>query len=416
MNPAILSLIALLIAIALSMATKLNVGVAAMAFAWLIGTFAAGWKAEQVAAGFPSSLFLTLTGVTLLFALAETNGTLDRLAHRAVGLARGQARLLPMLLFAVAFALSSVGPGAIIAVALLIPMAMAAATRAGVPRFLTALAVANGANAGNLSPISAIGIIANTKMAEAGVGGHEAKVWIANFVAHLLVMAAAYVAPRRLAAAQRGRPTRTADAAPRFEPRHWLTVAVIAAWIAGVIAFQLNVGLAAFLAASLLVLMAIADETAAMQRVPWSVIVMVCGVTVLISVLEKTGGMELFTAMLARLATPATLNGTVAFVTGLISSWSSTSGVVLPTFLPTVPGLVQKVGGGDPLAVALSINVGSALVDVSPLSTLGALCVATVADPAEARTLFRQLLLWGLSMSVVGAVLCQLLAGAMARA
>ena len=193
-NPAILSLIALLIAIALSMATKLNVGVAAMAFAWLIGTFAAGLKAEQVAAGFPSSLFLTLTGVTLLFALAETNGTLDRLAHRARwALARGQARLLPLLLFATAFALSSVGPGAIIAVALLIPMAMPVATRAGVPRFLTALAVANGANAGNLSPISAIGIIANAKMAEAGIGGHEAKVWIANFVAHLLVMAAAYV-------------------------------------------------------------------------------------------------------------------------------------------------------------------------------------------------------------------------------
>ena len=414
MNPAILSLIALLIAIALSMATKLNVGVAAIAFAWLIATFAAGWKPEQVAAGFPSSLFLTLTGVTLLFALAETNGTLDRLAHRAIGLARGQARLLPMLLFAVAFALSSIGPGAIIAVALVIPMAMAAATRAGVPRFLTALAVANGANAGNLSPISAIGIIANTKMAEAGIGGHPLKVWIANFVAHLLVMAAAYVVLGgwRLAFVAPA----AAAAAPRFEARHWLTVAVIAAWIAGVLAFQLNVGLAAFLAASLLILMAIADETAAMRLVPWSVIVMVCGVTVLIFVLEKTGGMDLFTAMLARLATPATLNGTVAFVTGLISSWSSTSGVVLPTFLPAVPGLVQKVGGGDPLGVALSINVGSALVDVSPLSTLGALCVATVADPAEARTLFRQLLLWGLSMSIVGAVICQLLAGALARA
>ena len=414
MNPAILSLIALLIAIALSMATKLNVGVAAIAFAWLIATFAAGWKPEQVAAGFPSSLFLTLTGVTLLFALAETNGTLDRLAHRAIGLARGQARLLPMLLFAVAFALSSIGPGAIIAVALVIPMAMAAATRAGVPRFLTALAVANGANAGNLSPISAIGIIANTKMAEAGIGGHPLKVWIANFVAHLLVMAAAYVVLGgwRLASVAPA----AAAAAPRFEARHWLTVAVIAAWIAGVLAFQLNVGLAAFLAASLLILMALADETAAMRLVPWSVIVMVCGVTVLIFVLEKTGGMDLFTAMLARLATPATLNGTVAFVTGLISSWSSTSGVVLPTFLPAVPGLVQKVGGGDPLGVALSINVGSALVDVSPLSTLGTLCVATVADPAEARTLFRQLLLWGLSMSIVGAVICQLLAGALARA
>jgi len=415
MNPAILSLIALLVAIAISMATKLNVGVMAMAFAWLIGVYVADFRPEQVAAGFPSTLFLTLTGVTLLFALAESNGTLERLAHRAVGLARGQTRLIPAILFFVAFLLASVGPGALITVALLIPMAMAVGTKAGVPRFLTALAVANGANAGNLSPISAIGIVANTKMAEAGVGGHEGKVYLANFVAHVLVMIGAYVAlgAWRLPPAAAG-----PDATPpeKFERKHWITVSVIGAWVAGVIGFQLSVGLAAFLAASILVLTSVADETAAMRRVPWGVIVMVCGVTVLISVLEKTGGMDLFTSLLARLASPATVNGVVAFVTGLISSWSSTAGVVLPTFLPTVPGLVAKVGGGDPLAVALSINVGSAMVDVSPLSTSGALCVAAVPEPAEARVLFRQLLIWGLSMSVVGALLCQLFAGLLARA
>ena len=417
-SPAVLSLLALLVAIALSMATKLNVGVAAMAFAWLIGTYAAGFKADQVAAGFPSALFLTLTGVMLLFALAETNGTLERLAQRAVALARGRTRLIPILLFLIACALSSVGPGAVTAVALLIPTAMAVATRAGVPRFLTALAVANGANAGNLSPISAVGILANTKMAEAGIGGHSVKVWIANLAAHVLVMAAAYALFGRWESSRDAGDAGTGGpAAPSsFERVHWLTIAVIVAWIAGVVGLQLNVGFAAFLAASLLILLSLADETASVKRVPWGVIVMVCGVSVLIGVLEKTGGMELFTALLARLATPATVDGTVAFVTGLISTWSSTSGVVLPAFLPAVPGLVQKVGGGDPLAVALSINVGSAMVDVSPLSTLGALCVATVADPMEARTLFRQLLLWGLSMAVVGAMLCQLLAGIMARA
>jgi len=413
-SPAVLSLIALLVAIALSMATRLNVGVLAMAFAWLIGTYVAGWRPEQVAAGFPSSLFLTLTGVTLLFALAESNGTLERLARRAVGLARGSTRLIPIVFFAIAFVLSSVGPGAITTVALLIPMAMAVGTRAGVPRFLTALAVANGANAGNLSPISAIGIVANTKMAEVGLGGHEGKVWVANFVAHVLVTAGAYflLGGWRLAAATSSSGNSGVE---RFERRHWITMAVIGSWIAGVIGLKLSVGLAAFLAASVLVLMAVADEAPAMKRVPWGVIVMVCGVTVLIAVLEKTGGMDLFTSLLARLASPVTVNGVVAFVTGLISSWSSTAGVVLPAFLPTVPGLVEKVGGGDPLAVALSINVGSAMVDVSPLSTLGALCVAAVADPTDARVLFRQLLIWGLSMSVVGAVLCQLLAGVMAR-
>ena len=101
--------------------------------------------------------------------------------------------------------------------------------------------------------------------------------------------------------------------------------------------------------------------------------------------LETTGGMDLFTGMIARVASPATINGVIAFVTGVISTYSSTSGVVLPAFVPMVPGLVRQVGGGDPLAVTLSINVGSALVDVSPLSTLGALCVATVVDPVAAR-------------------------------
>jgi hypothetical protein len=138
-------------------------------------------------------------------------------------------------------------------------------------------------------------------------------------------------------------------------------------------------------------------------------------VTVLIALLQATGGMDLFSSMLAALATPATINGVIAFVTGTISTYSSTSGVVLPAFLPTVPALVDQLGGGDPLAIALSINVGSALVDVSPLSTLGALCVAAVPDGAAAARLFRRLLIWGLSMSVAGAILCQLLAGPLAR-
>ena len=416
MSPAVASLVALLIAIGLSLTSRINVGVVSIVFAWIIGTTLAGLKPDQVAAGFPSPLFLTLAGVSFLFALSETNGTLERLANRAVQLTRGSGRVVPILFFLIAFTLSSIGPGAISSVALVIPLAMAISTRVGVPRFLTALMVANGANAGNLSSVAAGGVIANAKMAEAGIGGHGGKLWLASFAAHALVTAAAYIA---LGAYRKtDTPPATTDAPPlvELEKQHWITVVVIAVWIVGVVILKMNVGMAAFAAAAILVLARVTDETSSLRRVPWGVIVMVCGVSVLISLLEKTGGMELFTSMLARLASPASLNGVVAFVTGLISSWSSTIGVVLPVFLPTVPSLVTKVGGGDPVAVALSIGVGGSMVDVSPLSTLGALCVAAVADPAEARTLFRKLLIWGLSMSVVGAILCQLFAGALARA
>ena len=53
------------------------------------------------------------------------------------------------------------------------------------------------------------------------------------------------------------------------------------------------------------------------------------------------------------------------------------------------------------------MNVSAHLVDVSPLSPIGALCLAGSAS-TQSRALFNKLLAWGLSMAVVGAVLSYL--------
>jgi Na+/H+ antiporter NhaD/arsenite permease-like protein len=407
MSPAVLSLCALVAAIVISFSSRLNVGVVAIPLAWAAGIYA-GQKPDGVLAGFPSSLFITLAGVTLLFSLSEVNGTVETLARRLLRAARGSARVVPILMFVIAGAIATLGPGAIASVVLVAPLAMALGERARIPPFLTALMVANGANAGNLSPLSAVGVIANTRMASVGLGGHEWKVWAANFLAHVLVAGAAYIFMwRRLGRAE----AVDAVGVDAIAPNQWITIAIISVWIAAVVGAGAPIGLAAFAAAALIVILRAADDTGGVKRMPWAAIVMVCGMAMLVAAVEKAGGLNLFTTLLAKLATPHTINGVIAFVTGLISTASSTSGVVLPTFLPMAPGLVQQIGGGDPLAVALSINVGSSVVDVSPLSTLGAICVAAVADPAESRDLFRKLMIWGLSMSVVGALLCQLFAG-----
>ena len=286
MNPAIASLIALLLAIVLSMFSRLNIGLLAIALAWLVGVFVAGMKAEAVMAGFPATLFLTLTGVTLLFACAETNGSLQILAQRAVRLVRGNHRLLPILFFVLTCILSSIGPGAISSVALVVPLAMVIGNRAGVPNFLTALMVANGANAGNLSPISSVGVIANTKMVEAGLGNQAGKVWFANFIAHALVAAAAYFVLRKNANAK----TDTAQIEindERFSRSQLITILVISLWIIGVLFFKINLGLSAFAAAIILIIASAANELHAIKQIPWSVILMVCGVSLLIAILEK---------------------------------------------------------------------------------------------------------------------------------
>jgi len=423
---AVISVCALACAVLVSCVSRLNVGVLSLAMAWIVGVYIGKMPVTAVMAGFPSQLFLTLAGVTLLFAMAQCNGTLERLAHQAVRLCRGNCGTIPVMFFVLAAGLASIGPGNIATMALLAPLAMATAVRTGIPLFLMAIMVGDGANAGALSPFAPTGIIVNGLMARNGLPGFALQTYLYNLGAHAIVAFAGYAVfgglklfgVSRLTRARDGRasPDVVASAASDavadagdapFERRHWVTIAVIAALLVSAIAFDVHVGMAAFLGAALLVLSGAADDGEAVKRMPWRVIVMVCGVTVLISLVEKAQGLDLVVGLVARIASPSTVTGVVAFLTGVVSVYSSTSGVVLPAFLPIVPGLAAQLPGASALGIAMSMNIGGHLVDMSPLSTLGALCMAG-APPEETRPLFNKLLAWGLSMTVVGAVLCYL--------
>jgi Na+/H+ antiporter NhaD/arsenite permease-like protein len=407
----IVTLGALALAILLSCTTRLNVGLLALALAWVIGVYVADLPLRDVTSAFPVDLFLTLAGVTLLFSQAHVNGTLDILAHNAVRLCRGRVGLVPIMYFALGAAIASVGPGNIATTGLLAPMAMATAVRMRVSPFLMAIMVGNGCNAGSLSPFAPTGVIVTGLMERIGLGGFEIDTWLYNLGAHAIVAFGGYLAFGGAKLLTRADRVEAADEPPprALGAHQILTLVVIGLLILGVILLRMNIGMAAFTAAVLLTLLRAADDHAAIKGMPWSTILMVCGVTVLIGLLERTGGMEIFTDLLSSISTQATIIPYMAATVALISAYSSTSGVILPAFLPTVPGLIENVGGGSALALASTMNIAGHLVDVSPLSTIGALCIAGVPAGDASRRLFNQLLAWGLSMTIVGAALCWLL-------
>jgi di/tricarboxylate transporter len=472
MSLAALSLAALVVALAVSCVSPINIGVLAIVLAWVVGVYFGGMRIEQVLAGFPISLFLTLVGVTLLFAQAQGNGTLQLMAERAVRLCRGKPGVIPVMFFVLTAALSSSGPGNIAATALMAPLGMAAAVRYGISPFLMAIMIANGASAGSVSPIAPTGVIVNQLVEKMGLPDARLAIYANNFLAHAAVAVAGYLllggwrllsagsaarkpayGPRDSAARKPAyEPRDSAARKPAYEPRdsaarkpaydsrragsvengpaggsvedgpaqnldwrHRLTLAVIAALILGAIAFNLNVGMAAFAGALVLTLSRAANETAAFKAMPWNVIVMVTGVTVLVALLEKTGGMDLFTTFLGNVATPTSVIAVTAFFTALVSIYSSTTAVVLPAMLPIVPGLLEHIGSDQAMAVISAMVVGGHLVDVSPLSTLGALCIAAAPAGTDSRRLFNQLLAWGLSMTVVAALVCWILFGVLDR-
>jgi len=436
---AIMSIVALVILVGISCVNEdLNVGFLGIGFAIIVAGVWGNTKGAAVLKMFPTPLFMILVGVTFLFGMAQTNGTMEKLTAYSVRLCKGNTAIVPLIVFLLTTFVTTIGPGNIAGTALMAPVAMAIATRIGMPAFLMTLLVVGASNGAAFSPFAPTGIISNgiiAKMAPSlgipadALNGLAWKIHFNSTVAQAVANVGGFFILGGWAwiTQQRGAALDIDELAPKPEPfdkHQLLTLAMVAtliimvilpglpvckpffkanAWLSNMLS---NVGTVAFVLSCVLMLTGSGDSKKAIKVIPWGVIMMVCGVTVLIEVMDKSGGLNAFVKMIGAVSNPVTINGTLAFVTGILSAYSSSSGVVMPMFLPMVPGLIKEVGGGDPIAMISSINVGAHLVDTSPLSTLGALCIACAGDHEDKGALFRKLLIWGLSMSVVGAAIC----------
>ena len=439
---AIMSIIALVILVGISCVNEdLNVGFLGIGFAIVVGGIWGGMTGAKVMGSFPLSLFMILTGVTFLFGMAQTNGTMEKLTAYSVRMCKGNTALVPLIVYVLTTFVTTIGPGNIAGCALMAPVAMAIAARVGMPAFLMTLIVVGAANGAAFSPFAPTGIISNgiiAKMApQLGLAPESlnALAWKIHFNSELaqgFVNIGGFFVLGGWAwiTKQRGAAIDIDELAPKPEPfdkHQLLTLAMVAVLIILVVLPGLpgmkaafpktilnmlsNVGSIAFVLSCVLMLSGSGDSKAAVKVMPWGVMMMVCGVSVLIDVMDKAGGLNALIKMIGTVSGPVTVTFWLGLIPGAISAYSSSSGVVMPMFLPMVPGLIKEVGGGDPVALISAINIGSHLVDTSPLSTLGALCIASAGDHEDKAKLFRNLLIWGMSMSVVGAVVCYVVFG-----
>lgn len=404
------SIIALAIAIVISCITTLNIGLLSITFAFLVGVLWGGMKIADLLKGFPVSLLILLVGVSYLFSLAEANGTLEKLARYFIRGVRGRAAFLPIVYFVIAFILSSIGPGCIPVTALLAPPALLAASEIGISPFLMSLMVIYGGIAGTLSPIAATGVVANGIIAKFGLPYMGDKIYLSITIVSSVIAAIAFLLfgglrllreKKRLSASQMS--------VEKFTPIQILTVVGMGFLVVAVIFLNSDVGLTALLIGVILSALDRGTESKAIKSMPWGTILLVTGVTVLIELMGKLGGTDLLASGIAGISTPSTIALTLSFAGALISVYASTVGVVYPTFLPLVPGVLAKLGGGNPVPLVLSIVISGSLVDASPLSTLGALALASAPEKVDKNRLYRNLMIWGLSMCVIGSVLSWLL-------
>ena len=136
-------------------------------------------------------------------------------------------------------------------------------------------------------------------------------------------------------------------------------------------------GLASFGVAAILSFLNVSDETAALRRIPWGTLLLICGVGVLMNIIILTGGIDLLSDALASIMSDSTAVSILGITAGVLSWFSSTSGVVMPTLIPTVPHILTQMGSSaNPVEWVTAITMVSNTAGISPLSTGGALALA----------------------------------------
>jgi len=397
----IITLIALVIAIFIGFKKDINTGIVSIFFAFVVGTFMLGLKGKEIIAGWPTSLFFILLGMTFLFSIADVNGTLELISRKVAGLAKGNTKLLPIIFFIMSAIIAAPGPGPVVTTALMAPIAMALAKDEDIPEILMATTVVSGSIAGGLSPLAATGIIANSLALGQGLDTSRTVFLTTLLVAIIMGGLFYFIFGGYKLERKNGFNGNT----EKLNSDQKKTLIVILAVIIGILFFKWDIGLTAFSGAAVLLLLNVADEKKAISAVPWSTLLLVSGVAMLVNVITIAGGIDALSNFLAGIMTEKTAAAIMAVIAGLLSSVSSASGVVLPTLIPTVPKIVEQVGGANPYALIAAIVVGAHMVTFSPLSTLGALTLASSNSEKDKQKLFGQLLAVGLSSVAFGGIL-----------
>ncbi|MBB1163116.1 SLC13 family permease [Aquariibacter albus] len=399
----------------LATALPINMGVIAFVGAFLVGTLVAGMKAKEILGGFPADLFLTLVGITYLFALAQNNGTIDWLVRLAVRAVRGRIAAIPWIMFFIAAGLTAVGAVSPAAVAIIAPIALGFAAKHKISPLLMGLMVIHGAQGGGFSPISIYGGITNKIVEKAGLPLSEMTTMLASLGVNLAVAALLFVMlggtkllSQRVALDRGTEPADpAAGAAQGARWTQWATVIGLLVLAVLTLFYKQDIGFVSITLGLLLTLAAPQLQKGALGQVSWPEIMLIVGVSTYVGVMQKMGTIDFVGHSVAGLTSPLMAALLLCVVGAVVSAFASST-AVLGSLIPLAVPFLQGDHGVSAIGFIAAMAVSSTIVDVSPFSTNGALVLAN-ARGIPRDVFFRQLMIYGAAVTVIAPVLVWLL-------
>lgn len=419
-----LILLAIILAVYLGNKFEVNTGILALGFAYLIGSFVIGMSINDFLATFPTKLFIVIYGLSLFFNFAVCNGTLDKLARLLLYYARNFTVLLPLLLYLISTLVSGLGAGFFTTVAVMTTIGMTISTKAGLNRLLAAIPISLGALAGSNFMVSSHGVIFRNLLADTAAASQANAItqnifWV-SFLYPILVILMLIVFNARTTKKQ-GEQISFEKPEP-FTNKQKLNLVLITLFMAIILIIpilnslvdsplldyvnaRIDISLLAIVFAIIAYLTNLTDNPKEVgERVPWKTIWLVTGMSMLISVAVEAGTIELLASVINQMP-DSIIPIVITVISGVMSMFSSTLGVVAPLMFPMVVQLSEN-SVHSPALLIVAVIIGAQSTAISPFSSGGSLTLGnSLLDGEEQHHLFKNLLYKATPSGLLGSTL-----------
>ena len=450
MSAPVLSLIILAVMFLLATVLPLNMGALAFVGAFLLGSVFLGMSTTEILANFPGGLFLTIVGVTYLFAIAQNNGTIDLLVRGAVRLVGSKVALIPWVMFAITALITALGALSPAAVAIIAPIALSFAAKHKINPLMMGMMVIHGAQAGGFSPIAVYGVTVNGIIAKTELAASPMAIFLASFVFNLAIAGVLFIVlgGSKLLSSKAGRiveqaantrmkvsvGARTAgvtlqgsgsdispagvsakgttpgnsaadhaegsSAGARATVPQLVTILGLIALAVISLGFKVDVGFVSITIAIVLALVSPEAQKGAVNKISWSTVLLICGMLTFVGVLEKAGTIKFVSNGVAELGMPLLAALLICYIGGIVSAFASSTAILAALIPLAVPFLATGEIGAVGVIAALAVS--ATIVDVSPFSTNGALVLANAPENVDKEKFYKQILAYSGIVVVAG--------------
>lgn len=417
----LLIIIAILLSIAVGYVTKINIGLFAIAFAYLIGAFGLNLTASHVISFWPIKIFFIIFAVTLFYNVAMVNGALEKLANHLLYACRNFPVLLPLAVFASATVIAALGAGFYTVLAFMAPMTLLLCQKTGMSKVIGGMAVNYGALAGANFMTSQSGVIFRGLMEGVGIEPSQAFTNATAIFTATLVLPIVVISGYLLFNYKSLNITITANKPEAFDVKQRQSIALILTLMLVVLAFpilhivfpdneairflnsKIDIGFMAILFALISLILKLADEKKVIALVPWGTLIMICGVGMLIEVAIKAGVITILSDWVSTTIPLWMIPLAMCIIGACMSLFASTLGVVTPALFPIVPAIAVATGY-NPIVLFVCIVVGAQSSAISPFSSGGSLILGSTPAGTNHASLFNSLLFRAVPLGVGAAL------------